>query len=552
LIKEPNLNPQPLNKKTRALEPVVEVGYSALNNQGYPSDNSAAVNKNNQLICVVNSSIRYYNTNTGAGLAAVTALENFFASPQNGALKSNNLCDPKVIFDPVAEKFIAFAQTCDGNSSTSQLLLAFSKTSDPTSGWYFYQFSGNQSAAIGQSSWFDYPKIGVSNSDVFVSGNLFDNNFQYVQSVVFQINKTKCYAGAALAASDAVLWYNMPNSPFTLVPVSNGQLGGYGNNMYILATLQVGNNTNIGVYEVTNSVNNNPQLTDQYVGISSAPPPADGDQKGTNYKLDMGDNRGMDGFYLNGTIHYVFHCSGPGNYAGVSYSRLKKNGANWTVANNQIISIPNKDIGFPSIGSFGWTNNDQSSLIYFNYSSTTDYPGMKAIYVSDNFQISNPVEVKTGLGYSNLLDNGKARWGDYSAVTRVHNATKPTVWVFGMYGAASHSWINHFAKLTTTGWPTATEDITEAKSTEKNVTIYPNPVVEDIYSISMKLAENGPMEISLLDMTGKFIKSIYKQNAVKGENLFSFNKGALPAGNYIVHIIQNDKLISNEKISVIR
>jgi hypothetical protein len=551
LIKTPSpVENKGKEKKTRGNEPVLEVGYNAHGNNGTPSDNTAAVNKNNQLICIVNSSIRYYNTTTGASIGAIIGLGSFFSTPQNGALKSNNLCDPKVMFDPQAEKFIIMAQTCDGNSATSQVLVAFSKTSDPTAGWYFYQFNGNPSAQVGQQVWFDYPKIGVSNSDFYVTGNLFNNSDQYVQSVVFQINKIKCYAGNALGANDALIWYNITNDPFTLVPMSNGQLGGYGNQMYMCATLPSFGSTNIGIYEITNTGANNPQLVDQYVNIIDAPAPGNGDQNGTNLKLNSGDNRGMDGYYLNGTIHYVFHCNATGNYSGINYARLIRTGGFWSVLNNETIKIANTDLAFPSIASFGWTPGDQSALIYFNYSSTSSFPGMKAIYVDGSFNKSNPIEVKTGTGFVNYgAQGGEVRWGDYSAVTRVHNATKPTVWCFGMYGNTNHNWTNHFAKLSTSTWPTGTEEPQLQKSEE--LSIYPNPVVDDMCNIKLHLEVDGNLEITLLDMSGKYIRTICRAPGIKGDNLFSFNKGALPTGNYIVSIVQNDKLFRNEKISVI-
>jgi hypothetical protein len=535
-------------QKTRGLDPTLIVGYNALGNQGTPSDNSCAVNKSGQLIAVVNSSIRTYNTNTGAGIGSIVGLQNFFSSISNGSLLTTNTCDPKVIFDPQADRFIVFAQTCAGNSSSSQLLLAFSKTANPSDGFYFYQFSGNQSAAIGTNVWFDYPKIGVSNHDVFVTGNLFTNNYDYEQSVIYQIDKTKCYAGQSLAAADASLWYNIANSPFTMVPMTNGQGGGYGNNMFLVSTDQTLFGTNLAIYEITNAVQNNPQIIDQYVTIPSAPSPADGIQQGTNVDLQIGDNRGMDGFYLNGTIHYVFHSDAGSGYSGVNYSRLKKNGSNWQLQNNKVIKITGKDCAFPSIASMGWTNTDQSALIHFLCSSNSDFPGMRAVFVNDNFQESNPIMVKAGTGYASVFpQNGVTRWGDYSGASRELNASVPTVWVFGMYGNTNNTWTNNFAKISTGAWPTDVEDVQE--NTESKVQVFPNPI-EDVYSIQLDLPESGKIEIDLFDMNGRFVRHVYASQISKGNNLFSFNKGPLANGQYVLQFKLNNQPFKNEKISV--
>lgn len=534
--------------KTRGIDPVVVVGYNALGNQGTPSDNTCGVNKNGQLVAAVNSSIRTYNTNTGAGIGSIVGLQNFFSSFTNGSLLSSNTCDPKVIYDQQADRFIVFAQTCDGNSSTSQLLLAFSKSADPTGGYYFYQFTGNPSSAVGQNVWFDYPKIGVSNHDVFVTGNLFDNGMNYAQSVIYQIDKTKCYAGQTLATADASIWYNIPNSPFTMVPMSNGQSGGYGNNMYLVSTNHTSFGTNLSVYEITNAVQSAPQLVDQYVSITSAPSPGDGLQSGTNIDLQIGDNRGMDGYYLDGTIHYVFHSDAGGGYSGVNYSRLKKNGNTWQLQNNKVIKVTNKDCAFPSIASMAYTGNDQSSLIHFLCTSASDFPGMKAVFMDHNFQQSNVIDVKVGAGYVNYLASGGAtRWGDYSGATRVHNATVPTVWVFGMYGNASHSWTNHFAKITSTAWALDVEDAAQADNSA--IKVYPNPV-EDVFQVELNIEESGKLNVDIYDISGILIKPLYASNVFTGKNLFSFNKGALAAGNYILRFTLNNKIIQNEKISV--
>lgn len=540
----------PMNKKMRTNAPTLEVGYNALGNQGTPSDNTLAINTLNQIICSVNSSLRIYNSTNGAGLAATVNLASFFSSPQNGPLLTNSLCDPKVMFDPQAKRFIVFAQTCDGSSSTSQILVAFAKAEDPMQGWYFYTFTGNPSSSIGQNVWFDYPKVGVSNSDFFATGNLFNDNMDYVESVIYQVNKTKCYAGNTLNNGDALIWYNIDNSPFTMVPMTNGQLGGYGNNMYLASTSNGPFGSTINMYEISNSTANNPNISVALVPTDTASSPGNGDQAGSNVDLETGDSRGMDGFYLNGTVHYVFHCNVGSGYSGINYSRLTKSGSTWTLK-KRIIKMTGKDLAFPAISSMGWSASDQSAIIGFNYASSTEFPGMKAVYVDHDFTPSTPIEIKTGTGYASVVTSGGVtRWGDYSGMTRVHNAAKPTAWHFGMFGNTSHTWTNHFAKITTNGWPLGTTNVNE--ELDNKVNVYPNPVVEDIYHTSLQLDESGTIQIDLLDLNGQLVRKVYTGYASKGENLFSFNRGALASGTYLLSIKMNTKLIKNEKLTVIR
>ncbi len=534
-------------RKIRSTTPTLVAGYNALGNQGTPSDNTIAINKNNQIICCVNSSLRMYNATNGVAISATTGLSGFFSTPSNGTLLTNNTCDPKVIFDPQAERFIVFAQTCQGNSSTSQLLLAFSKSADPTAGWNFYVFTGNPSASLGQNVWFDYPKIGVSNKDVFVTGNMFNNNMNYVQSVIYQINKEKCYAGQSLAQGDAVLWFNLDNSPFTMVPVSNGQGGGYGNNMFLLSTNNSAFGSFINVYEINNAVTANPQISVQLVATDTTGSPADAIQNGSNTKLSTGDNRGMDGFYLNGTIHYVFHANVGGGYSGINYSRLRKVGNNWSLQ-RRIIRATGKDYSYPSIQSAGWNTNDQSAFIGYLMASPSDFPSIQAVHVDNDMKVSAPLMVRAGTGYASVApQSGVTRWGDYSGMSRILNESVPGVWMFGMFGNVNHTWTNHFAKISTVNWPASIEENTTTNNINN---LYPNPVREEVFSLKLHVPENGNLQVVLTDLQGKTIRNVMNTPVEKGPNLFTFNKGALANGTYLLRVSLNNKPIYNEKIIV--
>jgi hypothetical protein len=535
-------------KKTRTPSPIVATGYNALGNQGTPSDNTIAVNKNNQIICVVNSSLRTYNATTGASLAAVKGLASFFTNLSNSTLASTTLCDPKVIFDPQIEKFILFAQTCEGNSSSSQLLLAFSQTSDPTGLWNLYGFTGNPSSSIGQNVWFDYPKIGVSNSDVFVSGNLFNDNMNYVQSVFYQINKIKCFAGQSLTNADAIIWYNISNDPFTMVPMTNGQSGGYGNNMYLVSTNEGFLGNYLNVYEVSSAVTANPQLTVQLVPADSISSPGNAVQNGSATQLETGDSRGMDGFYLNGTLHYVHHVNVGAGFCGVNYARLTKSGSNWTLK-KRIIKAPSKEYAFPSVQSAGTTSADQSAFVSFNFSSSTDFPGMNCVYVDHDFNVSSPTIIKAGTGYASVLPSGGVtRWGDYTGLSRIQNSNPPAAWAFGMFGNTNHTWTNYFAKITSQGWVLSNEG---AVVPNEEVTVYPNPVKDDFFSMELKLNESGKVDVVLTDLQGRFVRTILADAvANEGENVFTFNKGALAPGTYFLQVSLNKKIIRNEKLLV--
>jgi hypothetical protein len=58
------------------------------------------------------------------------------------------------------------------------------------------------------------------------------------------------------------------------------------------------------------------------------------------------------------------------------------------------------------------------------------------------------------------------------------------------------------------------------------------------------------ISISLTDINGKMVKLLYNDVAKKGDNSFSFNKGALTSGIYFLTIKTNSNFIKNEKIII--
>ena len=291
-------------------------------------------------------------------------------------------------------------------------------------------------------------------------------------------------------------------------------------------------------------------MTLDYVSIPTYSQPSDGIQKGTSVKLMTGDFRAMDGFYLNGTIHFVFHCDAGSNFTTINYSRIAYNGSSW-MAQNKIIGAPNTDYSYPGIASAGYNNNDQSSVICFNYSSINDYPSCAAVFIDNNFNVSNPVTIQAGSGYVNAyaqsIGGGMQgnRWGDYSAAARDYSSNPPTIYCYNTYGNNSADWVNYVSALKSVA--SAPNGIESAQAIEPKLLVFPNPIV-DIFLIKFTAEKNEMVTINLYDVQGKLVKEIYKADCLQGENLFTFNKGALGAGSYLLEIVLGNKIVKTEKI----
>ncbi|MEX2597907.1 MAG: hypothetical protein WEC59_13360, partial [Salibacteraceae bacterium] len=108
----------------------------------------------------------------------------------------------------------------------------FSQSNDPAGNWNVYELPGNP---LNNSSWFDYPHIGISENDLFITGNLFSNSGQFNQSIVFQMDKSAGYAGFSNVPLNT--YNNIPGGSigsFSLVPVGYGQNGEYGQGIYLV------------------------------------------------------------------------------------------------------------------------------------------------------------------------------------------------------------------------------------------------------------------------------------------------------------------------------
>lgn len=541
---------QTANKTANALDPFKTLGFDALGSQGTPSDNTIAVGKNGKMIAAVNSSLRVYNTDgsvvPGQGVRV-------FPLFWNDATAKTDLCDPLVHYDTDYDRFIVFTQICDRSTFDNRILVAFSTTNDPAGPYHYYAFRSNLREVIGAAYpvdvWFDYPKMGVSASDLFITGNLFRNTSSttssYEESAVFQIDKGACFAGNV--NPNAVVFNDLTSNPFTLVPASHGMDDNYGNEMHMFATVNRNTSQTIRAYTVTGRVTGNPTIALTNITIPVYSQPADGVQPNTNVLLNTGDNRGMSAMYVDGWAHFVFHCNGPGNYSAINYSRFQRANNAWVQVQNKIISSPGIDYGFPSIASMGHSFAEQSAMIVFNYSSLTLPAGIGAVYSDHLHDISNGIILDAGTDFVSLgVSNGTTRWGDYTGISREHNAPTPTVWGFGMSGNSSNRWTNHISRIEGGSGPLDTKEL---KNETGKVKVYPNPVV-DIWTIELDLEEQGALAVYVYDMQGKKVRDVYERTVRVGESIFSFNKNGLTNGTYMVRITLNNKIVSNEKIVV--
>jgi hypothetical protein len=517
------------NSTSFDITPVVGNNFPGnLNNGMSPLDNSLAISNGGIIVSVANTTIEYLDMNGNAQYYA--DLLTFIGDPN-----IEGVCDPVVIYDSGSDRFIFFCQVSPLNSATTKLLIFFSKSNNPMDGWWYYHLTGNP---LNNSTAFDYPKLAVSNNELYITGNLYFDSGGYNQSILYQIEKANGFAGGNI---NWQFWYNISGNPFTLCPLSYGHQGNYGPGVYLVAS-QSGGGSIIQFYDLTNDMSSSGEEL-RYYSVNTEAYTLGGDayQGGTNVKLDVGDCRMLSGFYLDKTAHFVFHSEFTGGYMGVNYNRLNVEGpSNYSSR----FGLEGYDYCYPSVVSHATADNDKSVMIGFMKTGQDLYPQIRVVHCDNDMFWSGSALVREGISYVYYTGDPE-RWGDYSGTTRKHNSARPSVWMAGSIANNQNrwdSWISEIHDNNNIG-------IGEQHSAASNVKVFPNPVI-DLFALEFTLEEPLPVSVSILDVTGKTVKSLYSGMGYRGKNNFSFNKASLKPGKYQLVIRSHSTILKNENIII--
>jgi len=541
---------------------VIPMVYSSFESnlplEGTPPDNSIAISNAGIIVSAINSNLVYFNTK-GEKLYSKTFYD--FLADEN---MSGKLYDPQVYYDSRVDRFI-FVLLHGSHSSNSTVIACFSKTSNPMDGWNIYYIKTTDMHASFYNKWFDFPKIGVSNDELFITGNIFkDDVNEFSESVIIQIDKNTAYQAKSMSWK---LWNNLQDgdygTPFSLLPVSWGKQGSYGPGIYLLSNKNTGNSTVVYLYDLTAKLNDNPKLVAYKIAISKYDLAGDAIQKYVSPAsnpglLNIGDCRIQNAFYQisngQGIIHFVFHSEYNYAYNGINYNRL--NVPNLTIVSKSY-GASNMDFSYPAIASASPEGSMKKDVIIAFLASSSDfYPEIRVIHCDDDMNFSSSTIVKEGETYVNIL-MGMERWGDYTGIARKHNTSAPRIWISGCFGGnirdnstmppisknnQFRTWIAEVSQSTV-----SSDDISEMPVPK--VHLYPNPV-RDRLALEFTMEEKGFLEVEIWDMTGRLIKKLYSDYAPAGSVHLSFNKEALGQGTYLLQVKTGQKIITHEKILV--
>ena len=530
--------------KRAALPPMVIAGFAGANTAGTPNDNNMAFN-DSFVISVLNTNIRVYDKQ---GVAKKNwTLENFPKEIKNtkpgfGITALNRSYDPKVLFDPIANKFILVYLEGAGSDDT-RIIVAFSKTANPLDGWNVYQLNGNP---FGGAFWTDYPMIAINGEDLFITVNLLKDNTDwrdgFTQSVIWQLPKTKGFSADSLPYN---LWSNIKfnnKAIWNICPVQEAFTPS-AKGLFLLSVCPGDAiNDTVFLHHITdNWSSGNAQIAYKILKVNKqyGLPPAS-PQKSAGFMLQTNDARVLGAFYSNGKIQYVqtsrntingrssiFH----GYIGGVFLAAPSVTG--------NIISSDSLDFAYPTIAYAGAKTYGNQSLITFSHNSNTIFPGTSIIYCDNNGSYSDLVRVKSGSGIINsFIPDSFERWGDYTSIQRSY-ANDKEFWLVGSYGTSFNSVSTWIAKINMDD-PKVN---LKPNAFSSGLPAFPNPVI-DMITIPFECATSGQILVNVVDVSGKNVISI-NENAEIGDKKAFLNVSNLPVGVYFYSVSINNSIIKN-------
>lgn len=516
-----------------------------------PTDNSVAISNGGIIVSCINYGVEYYDT-LGNAIVSNLTWDGFVSDTTLNQAKY----DPRVLYDPKHDRFI-IVLLHGFSSSTSKILVCFSKTNNPTDGWNIYQLSGNP---YNDTSWSDFPTIGINDDELFINCNRFGNapTYAWKETYIYQVGLAEGYNAQPLLYG---LWNQLSapdNTPgITLYPASDGQGHSLKHQMYFVM-LRPDSGSHVYLYRLEGHLQN-PNSTMQSFQYSIPPYSVCANafqiDPTTGYvdSLSTASAWTQNAFKLGNIIHFCYSAAALGAWCGLHYGRIYLDSS---FAATTVYQMPGTDLSYPAIASIGYDSLDAGVAMAYVYSDTSTTPSCGVVSIDHAMTWSSLQTVKQGDTSVNILFPPAypimpERWGDYTGIARKYNASQPQAWMAAAYGAntpprkASYgTWI---AQIITaeSHIPSATSLFTPAPS----LTLFPNPATS-IFYMEFDNDQEGVVRIDIVAANGQLVKVLFEDYLRVSKNRISFNQSMLAKGAYIVRIHRQGKRLMTQKLLI--
>ena len=388
--------------------PIVGVAGTGNVNGVYPPDTDGDVGPNHYFQ-MINLSFAIYDKNGTKlyGPVANSTLWSGFPGPWSG----HNDGDPVVIYDELADRWVASQFAVNASNGKHYEMIAVSETADPLGSYNRYAFEFDMFP--------DYPKLGVWSDGYYATFHMFQGNFQGSAMVAFERDKM------LIGDPDAqMIYFGEYGSRFGFLPADlDGDPPPAGTPCNFVGINFFGNHS-MEVWEMipdwTNTANSSFQLVKVLspnsfnANISGIPQP------GTSQQIDGLNNNLMYRlpyrYFADHQSIVATHTIKVGSTVGVRWYELRHENADWSIY-QQGTYMPDNDNRW--MASIAMAANGSIALGY-TVSSSTTYPSMRYTGRTSDAPLGemNIEEVELKGGSSS--QNGISRWGDYSCMSADH------------------------------------------------------------------------------------------------------------------------------------
>ena len=538
--------------KTAAVNPVIGTNFKGNELKTWtPTDNTIAVSDSGRVVSAINYGIAYYDT---AGTSFL--LDHTWDAFLNDSTLNQGKFDPRVIYDRKHDRFIVVLLH-GFSSSTSKVLVCFSKSGNPLDGWNIYALSGNP---YNDTTWTDFPTIGLNDDELFINANRFGNapNYDWKETYVMQIRLQEGYAGQPLQFG---LWngFTTPDGKpgITCYPAADGQGLSRKDTMYFVC-LMPDTGSKVYVFRIDGPLGNaNASLSAAMYPIPPYEVCANAFQKdpttGAIDSLYTASAWTQNAYRQSRTLHFTFSADIQSGWCGLKYGRI------WLDSNRaDVVSfgMPGTDLTYPAVASFGYDSNDHGAVIAYVQSDTTMTPQCGVISVDHALTWSSMQTVKAGDTVVNILYPPSypvmpERWGDYTGICRKFNSAIPQAWMAAAYGANTPprlasfgTWITKLSTAETPPAGTLGEPLLPTGGA-----VYPNPL-GDRFSVEFETPKAGRVTVRLFDASGRLVRTLFDDELRASRNRIGFNRMMLPVGMYILRVEQEQAVLLSTKVSV--
>ena len=410
-----------------------------------PPDSHAAAGPNH-IVVVTNTTLRVYNK-AGALQGSAISLQNFFSAGGFATPPTTGTFDPKVLYDPLAQRWLLVTLEFTEAPQASYIFLAVSNTSDPTGSWTRTRITSLETIA-GTPGWLDYPGFAYDEEAVYITGNMFSFPGSFLATRLFIVPKGLGTGGFYDGGTATAVRHNpyagggvaTTTQPARIIGAPPS--GTAGTWMAVYSSLSGGGNEFVQVVRITNPLAT-PTFTISQLSmgnISNNGAFPDGPQSGSANTIETNDSRALDAVWQNDSLWTVFtYVPNSGTNSGQPSARYVRfsaaAGATPAIAETGDIGAEDVAAGafafFPAVS----VNDRGAAVIGFSAADESIFPGAYAVSrraTDASGVVSAAQTLRAGTDfYLRTFGGGSNRWGDYSGVST--DPANQCFWIYNQY-----------------------------------------------------------------------------------------------------------------------